>query len=260
MQHYDIRLAHSPIIATAIHDGHNIPNALSSFLLLNESERFREEDPYTREMAVLPVNSIPVNTSRFYADLNREETKALYLNPQDAWGLKVWNENLPESLKSEALAYYHQFYEDVGILIENIIENFGCFFILDIHSYNHKRDSPKMNASILEHPEINLGTFYNQDKWHPLLEKIKGYLSYSKISDGYPVDVRNNVIFKGGYFAQWVIKHYGEKGAVVSLEFKKTFMDEWTGRAFPEHINEINRALAGIIPLIESELLRGIKN
>jgi hypothetical protein len=253
MQPYIIEKKDNPILATALHDGHGIPLEAMEYMLLGETERFREEDPYTAEMADLPVNKIIVNTSRFYVDLNRPVEKALYLKAKDAWGLNVWDAAFPRAAQNDAISYYQRFYEDARKLIEGMIINFGYFVVLDIHSYNHRREGPEVMATREANPEINLGTFYNPIKWAPLLDQFGGYLAHCKIRGHYP-DIRNNVIFKGGGFAQWVLKNYGEKGAVISVEFKKTFMDEWTGRGYPAHIDDIHNALHGSLPLLENEL------
>lgn len=256
MKYYKIEKANSPIIVTAIHDGHLIPDEIKAYQLLNEGERFREEDPFTGDMARLGnVSQVHVQTSRFYTDLNRAKAKSIYLNPEDAWGLNVWQPDAPKEIFDKINAYYDEFYLDLQQLIEETIQQFGYFFIVDIHSYNHKRKDAKTEAPIESHPEVNLGTFYNAEKWNNILNQFKGYLSHCVIKGKYP-DVRENVIFKGGGMAQWVIQHFGDKGAVVSVEFKKTFMDEWTGRVDIQHIQDIKKALTGIIPLIEMELIK----
>lgn len=254
MEFYTITKAKSPIISMALHDGHFVPTDAGEFMLLSEFERFREEDPFTGEMADLPnVNKVLVKSSRFYTDLNRAKEKAIYLKPEDAWGLSVWHTETPKTVLQKAEHYYDQFYRELKMLIESTLQEYGYFFILDIHSYNHRRENPHTESPLETHPEINLGTHYNQEKWRGLLNQFQGYLSYCTINGKRP-DVRENIIFKGGGMAQWVIKHYGNKGAVVSVEFKKTFMDEWTGRNNQKHVQSINEALKGSLPLIEWEL------
>ena len=44
-----------------------------------------------------------------------------------------------------------------------------------------------------------------------------------------PLDARENVVFEGRSLAWWVHDRYPRVGCVLALEFKKTFMDEWTG-------------------------------
>lgn len=250
---YEIHKADSPIIALALHDGHYIPSDILLNIKLKEHERFREEDPYTAYMADLPVNKVVVNTSRFYVDLNRAEDQAIYKHPEDAWGLQVWNEELSKDIEKEQMAYYHQFYSEIKTLIQSTIQNFGHFIILDIHSYNHRRDHPDIEAPSESNPEINIGSKYNDPKWNIPTNNFLDYLSTSTIK-GHSPDVRKNVKFKGGGFSQWVNQHYSEHGYVLSIEFKKTFMDEWTGRGNILHIQDIRRVLIDSIPLLTNDI------
>jgi hypothetical protein len=55
--------------------------------------------------------------------------------------------------------------------------------------------------------------------------------------------VRENVRFKGGYLPRWVHANYPRVGCALALEFKKFYMDEWTGRADPDVVTEVGRVL-----------------
>jgi N-formylglutamate amidohydrolase len=252
--HYQIRPIECPVIATAIHDGHFIDDQLRPFLLLDETQRFREEDPYTSYMAAIPASQAIVSSSRFQCDFNRPPEQAIYKKPGDAWGLRVWRGPLPDYLQLQLIDYYHAFYKKMKMLIETTLKKFEQAVLLDIHSYNHRRKNPYETAEAASHPEINLGTAYNEKKWRPLCEKMLHYLAHCQINGSHP-DVRENIIFKGGWLARWAIKNYGDRICTFSLEFKKTFMDEWTGRGYWEHILDIQKALAGSIPLLTNELI-----
>ena len=58
------------------------------------------------------------------------------------------------------------------------------------------------------------------------------------------LDVRVNVRFHGGYLCHWVAEHYSESGCPLAIEFKKVFMDEWTGQCDDAHVSELRVALA----------------
>lgn len=249
---YNIETRNSPIIATAIHDGHELFPDFIPFMMLKEHERFREEDPYTADIAKLPTSRVTVYTSRFQVDLNRIPEKAIYRNPEDAWGLEVWD-GLSQDMEDFIMIYYQKFYQDIKSLIEDTIQRFGCFIVLDIHSYNYKREGPHSPASQHGHPDINLGTYYNRLEWHHVFSHLRDYLASSG-GIGERVDARENVIFKGGAFAQWIVKHYGNAGCVVSIEYKKTFMDEWTGRANLRTLNRLRRNLQGALPLLYNDI------
>lgn len=250
---YSIKKQDSPIISAAIHDGHDLFPDFIPWMRLQEHERFREEDPYTSYIAKLPTSRIIVHTSRFQVDLNRPPEQAIYKTPQDAWGLEVWNK-INKKAEAFIMKYYHKFYRDIRSLLEDTIHRFGRFIVLDIHSYNHRHDAPHHAADVKGHPTINLGTYYNKKTWSPLFEDFRDYLILSEqIRE--PVDVRENILFKGGAFAQWIIRHYGKKGCVISIEYKKTFMDEWTGRADIGRLKQIRKTLKGALPILYKGLL-----
>lgn len=250
---YHVHRERSPIIATAIHDGHLIATPLLGNMRLQEHERFREEDPYTSYLADLPVSRIVVETSRFQTDLNRRREEAIYRKPADAWGLTVWGPMLSDVDIDQLLAEYDRFYIEIAQLIQWTVDLFGKFVVLDIHSYNHRRETPLAIASLSENPEINIGTAYNHERWKRLGQKLTRFLAHHQI-DGAFVDVRENVKFKGGGFSEWINRHYGEYGCVLSVEFKKTFMDEWTGRVDVGHLHQLRSMLGGCIPFLLDKL------
>jgi N-formylglutamate deformylase len=243
----------SPLIATAIHDGHDVHHAVLPYMKLQEYDRFREEDPYTALMADLPVNQVVVQVSRFQTDLNRPREKAIYLRPEDAWGLQVWNQRVPDTVKELSYRFYDDFYEAMHRLISGLVRKYGRFIVLDIHSYNHRRESPQQAASVEDNPEINIGTGHNHREWNALSERFIRFLSHTTINGNRP-DVRENIKFRGGGFAQWVNTHFGNYGCVLSVEWKKTFMDEWTGRLYPAHLADIRQALLASLPCLLDEL------
>ncbi|MFC7525813.1 N-formylglutamate amidohydrolase [Parapedobacter sp. GCM10030251] len=246
---YTLHKEQIPIIATAIHQGHRLAVPLMDYMHLQEHERFREEDPYTGYMANLPVSRVLVETSRFQVDLNRRRELAVYRKPEDAWGLTVWRPSLPELMVERLLQGYDRFYRDIDQLLQWTLALFGKFVVLDIHSYNHRRMHPDKPANTGENPEINIGTAHNHEKWKPLGHCLTSFLAHHRF-EGRLLDVRENVKFKGGGFSEWINRNYGEYGCVFSLEFKKTFMDEWTGWVDIQHLNYIQTMLAGCVPFL----------
>ncbi len=255
---YTLTNRETPFLAFALHDGHELDHPLRNYMLLDEQSRAREEDPYTGFMiSGLPLTTVIVHKSRFELDLNRTREKAIYQKPEDAWGLEVWY-NLPVSLTESLYSVYDSFHETVATLVQDTISRFGYFLILDVHSYNYKRNTPLEEADSLTHPEINLGTAFNNNFWKPLCDNYTRWLSAQNIM-GHSIDARQNIIFRGGAFAQWVTKKFGSYGAVLSVEFKKTFMDEWTGIADIPYVLELKELLAHSLPFLELEIknLRG---
>lgn len=229
-------------MATAIHNGHQIRPELLPYLNLLESERLREEDPYTTEWLQISDNTIKVDTSRFEVDVNRPRDKAVYTKPEDSWGLQLWKEDVPAEVMEKSLLAYDHFYQQMADHFDRLLEKHDWLVIYDFHSYNFRREGVDRYASPEENPEINIGT-KNMDRtlWAPVVDTLlKCFGEYN--FEGRHLDVRENVKFKGGYFSQWIHEHYGDRVCPLAIEVKKFFMDEWTGEADENHLKHL-RAL-----------------
>lgn len=233
----------SPLIFTAIHNGHELREDVKLNCALSEEDRLREEDPHTSFYVQLGTNRIILHTSRFEVDLNRRRDKAVYLQPEDCWGLKPRIHPDQESLEL-SLSEYDAFYRRAAQFIEETIHTYGKVIIYDIHSYNHRRnglntpyDDPELN------PEIILGTSNMSQVWMPKIKQMQNKISAYDWY-GRKLDCRMNVKFTGGHFSQWIHHHYAEKACVVSIEFKKIFMNEWTGTVDWKLLQELRTVLA----------------
>ncbi len=231
----------APLIATAIHQGHALRESLTSFINLNEQERLREEDPFTGLWTLVAPTQIVGYHSRFQVDLNRAPEKAIYEKPEDAWGLKVWNTDLPHGEKLISQGEYEGFYDSVKSLLDEMISQHGYCIIYDIHSYNAIRDGKEGSAK--ENPEINLGTAnMNREIWGEVVENFMDDLRNFDFA-GHSLDVRENVKFKGGYFTQWIYEQFGDRCCPIAIEVKKFFMDEVTGIPYPNMLVWVGQAL-----------------
>ena len=72
---------------------------------------------------------------------------------------------------------------------------------------------------------------------------------------GGPLDVRENVRFRGARFSGFVHERFPGTGCSLAVEVKKFFMDEWTGKADPRLLAAVEDALrstvAGVIEVLE---------
>jgi N-formylglutamate deformylase len=243
-------------IATAIHSGHDVRSEVAAELVLPEADRLREEDPYTDEIGALIPARVVVHTSRFEVDLNRAREKAVYRSAEEAWGLEVVRDPpLDEAVVAGSLQVYDDFYAELGRWLDPVAER-GPFVIFDIHSYNHRRDGAQApSAPSKENPEVNVGTgSLDRERFGSVVGAFMESLATTGTAHG-PLDVRENVRFSGRQqLASWTHGHYPDRAIVLALEFKKTFMDEWTGEADHARINELARALASTIPSVEAAL------
>lgn len=245
---WQVERGDSPILATAIHNGHGVRPELQERMILKEPDRLREEDPYTGRWTSLSPNRIILSTSRFEVDLNRPRAKAVYAKPEDAWGLNIWEENLSGEYVDRSLEKYDRFYGELKQILEDMVTKYGGFILYDIHSYNHRRNGAEAPPEAVEqNPEVNLGTgTLNKDRWPGVAET---FMSEMRSFDyaGRSLDVRENVKFKGGWLSNWVHETFPQTGLCLAIEFKKFFMDEWTGEFFEKDMKLVESALKGTV-------------
>jgi N-formylglutamate deformylase len=207
--------------------------------------RLREEDPHTDRIAAIGTPSVAVRRSRFEVDLNRCRSDAVYRTPDTAWGLAVWDTPLTEDVVERSLALHDRFYAELAAYLDRLVDEQRQFVVLDVHSYNHRRGGPDAPPSLPEeNPEVNVGTgSIDRGRWAELVDAFMGVLG-GQVVAGHDLDVRENVRFEGGYLSRWVNERYAGHGCALALEFKKCFMDEWSGVVDAGHIEELNRALS----------------
>ena len=243
-----------PVVATAIHDGHAVRPEVAKRLALDEATRLREEDPFTGRLAAVAPTWLVPRRSRFEVDLNRPRDRAVYREPCDAWDLEVWCEPCEEELIARSLAQYDAFYALLERVLRERERRHGCFVVLDLHSYNHRRegaDGPAADPAL--NPEINVGTgTIDRARWGALVDRFCADLAACRVR-GHALDVRENVKFMGGEMPAWVHRTFPATGCALAIEIKKTFMDEWSGRVDDAHLAELSRALKATLPgLVES--------
>ncbi|MDH5823736.1 N-formylglutamate amidohydrolase [Luteimonas sp. RD2P54] len=252
--HWDLVLGEGPILAVALHDGHAMRESLRPHLAFDDAQLRRDEDPLTGLFTDVGDSRLCVRTSRFEVDLNRPREKALSADPEDTWGLRIWRGPLPREELERSLAIYDAFYATVHALVEQLLARWGCALLLDIHSYNHRRDGADLPPAPQEgNPDIELGvTTADHARWGAVLARLGDVLRASPVA-GRPPDVRENVRYPtGGHFPESLYARFGERLCVISPEFKKIYMDEWTGQADLSVLDDLRagwrRAVAEVRP------------
>jgi len=67
--------------------------------------------------------------------------------------------------------------------------------------------------------------------------------------------VRENVAFEGrGEQTRFIHERFARTGCAIAVEFKKVFMDEWTGEPSPDTLVQFRKALTATLPVLEREL------
>lgn len=243
-----------PLAAAAIHNGHDLREEVEAIMALGDSERLREEDPHTGIWTTVVTTRLVAHRSRFEVDLNRSRERAVYRAPEDAWGLQVWTSEPPADLLERSLSEYDAFYAEAHRIFSEMERRFGRFVVLDLHSYNHRRAGPDESSDDPAcNPEINVGTgTLDRNRWAQLIDRFIGDLAAFEFL-GRHLDVRENVKFRGGRFSRWIHETFPDSACCLAVEAKKTFMDEWTGKLFPEEFEAIPQALESTLPgLLES--------
>ena len=244
-----------PIVVTAIHSGHALRAELQETMALDEASRLREEDPFTDAWIAISDNYILPERSRFEVDLNRARDEAVYISPEDAWGLNLWKTPPTREMIIRSLEEYDAFYAELCNVFDEMKAKHGRFVIFDLHAYNYRRlgpDEPPQPAE--ENPEINIGTgTMDRNFWGPLVDRfIDDLRSFDFL--GRHLEVRENVKFVGRQFAQWTHDNYPQSACLIAIEFKKFYMNEWSGLGDPIQIQAIRQALASTIPGIKESL------
>ena len=235
-----------PIVATAIHDGNSLRPEVAAAMKLSDLDRLREEDPFTGQAIVDVPTHVIAHVSRFEYDLNRGVDGAVYETPDQCWGLDVWHQRLDPALVRRSLDLHAAYYRMLGQLLDEVAALHDRFVVIDVHSYNHRRDGPAgAPTDPAKAPDINIGTFsMPRDHWaylvDPLIEAMRGF-----DFKGRKLDVRENIAFQGkGEQTRFVHDRYPGHGCAIALEFKKFFMDEWSGEPDPAELDAMRRLIA----------------
>jgi N-formylglutamate deformylase len=255
---WDITVADGPVVATAIHDGHAIRDTLRPLLRIGDQHRLREEDPLTGLLTSVGDVRVRVPTSRFEVDINRPREGAVYARPEDCWGLQVWQAPLPEVEIERSLAHWDRFYAMVTELIDALLSRWDAVLLIDLHSYNHRRDGADNPPAPQDgNPDIELGlTTADPVRWGEVCRRFADALRATPIHGSIP-DVRANVRFPtGGHFPEWVYARWGARVCTISPEYKKIFMDEWTGLADVAALHALQRGLQSAVDAVRPQFRR----
>ena len=230
---WQVQDGQGPIIATAIHSGHRIRDSLKPWLAIEDKGRLREEDPLTDYFLSVADTSVRANISRFERDLNRPRDICITRDPSKTWDLRIWDDALPDEQVEQSRAIHDRFYAAMKQLCDDKIAEHGRILLLDIHSYNFKRNGPDGDpAPADKNPDIDVGaTTLDKAVYGDLLKDFADMLRSVPVNGQAP-SVGINVRWEeGGNFPEWLHSIYGDKACVMTLEYKKIFMDEWSEEA-----------------------------
>lgn len=254
---WSVHASNGPVIATAIHNGHEIRASLQGLLEASEANRRHEEDPLTGVLATVGDTQVRVHASRFQVDMNRSRDKAVPQAPADTWGMKVWRETLPTMEVAESLQTYDRFHAQIRGVMDGLIARWGRVLLLDVHSYNHRRDGADAAPSDVDvNPDIDLGvTTFEHARYGTLAARFRQALCEVLVAGRTP-DVRENVRYPdGGDFPEWIHATYGDQVCTITLEYKKIYMNEWTGMADIGVLDDLCAGLRHAVQKVRPEFM-----
>jgi hypothetical protein len=154
-----------------------------------------------------------------------------------------------------SLAEYDAFYDEARRVLKGLAARHGRFVVFDLHSYNHRRTGPGAGFdSQSKHPDVNIGTgSLDRARWAPVVDRITSELRDCE-NLGRRLDVRENVKFLGGNLTRWINDEFSGTGCSIAIEFKKFFMDEWSGQLYVDIHRGILHALRGVARGVCEEL------
>lgn len=228
-----------PLVATAIHDGHQVDGELAARMQVSSDQRQYEEDPYTGAIAEGFEIWIKALDSRYCYDLNRPPAHCIY---EEAWGRRVWKRPLSEPEKRALLERHSTYYRVLSTLLRVLVTMFGNSVLYDLHSYNYSR----LNG---QPPLFNIGTHYiDLQRYNRVVANLISGLEAIDL-----VDCDNRVavdeVFRGrGYQAEFINSHHPAV-LCIPLEIKKVFMDE---HSFELDDTQFGRLRAGMVEALVS--------
>ena len=104
-------------------------------------------------------------------------------------------------------------------------------------------------------PQINIGTFsMDRARWAHVVDPFIEHLRGCEFQ-GARLDVRENIAFQGrGEQARFVHREFPQSGCAIAVEFKKFFMDEWTGRPDRAALVALRAMIRSSLPVLEAAL------
>ena len=233
--HFEAPAFHAGV---SMHSGHCVRKEILEILAVSEEDRHREEDPFMdRFISDFPIR-ICGRDSRFEYDLNRNPYRALYDYDKPQWGLKVWNREVTEEERLRSIKKHREFHALLEMVCRYLLQQHKYALLFDMHAYCYQREK-KQTWQEDERPEINIGTgAVNREIFEPAITCFKSNLRRTRIHD-HPLGISENEIFFGGYLSRHLSRIFNERLLVVALEYKKIFMDEWTGELYPDILDNL---------------------
>ena len=185
----------------------------------------------------------------------------MYRVPDDAWGLDLWREPLPDDERGAVAGSCTTSSTRSSARRLDVLAARGPFVVLDLHSYNHRRDGADAPPAPVDgNPEVNVGTgSLDRDRWGGVVDRFIDDLGRRKVA-GHRSTCGRTSASAAASSAAGCNERYADRGCALAIEFKKVFMDEWTGDVDEHHLEELRGALAAAVPaLIDGAAMPGVE-
>ena len=212
-------------------------------------DRLREEDPFTGQAIVDVPTHVIAHVSRFEFDLNRAADEAIYQTPEQSLGPRhlARADSRTRCCRTGHATSTRAYYRMLGRTCSTTSPpattasccSTSTATIIAATGRAARRPIPS------KAPDINIGTFsMPREQWadliDPLIEAMAGF-----DFNGRRLDVRENIAFQGkGEQTRFVHERYPKQGCAIAIEFKKFFMDEWSGEPDPAELDAMRRFIA----------------
>ena len=96
-------------------------------------------------------------------------------------------------------------------------------------------------------PDVNFGTrAVNRDLFGDVIDELLKYFNELSI-DGHSLSAGENLEFKGGYLSRRRSPAHYDHLLVLATEFKKIFMDEWSGQLYEDTFEELLEGFSQVV-------------
>ena len=250
----------SPVVGTAIHDGHALPPGFAAGMAIARRGAACARRIPTRSSSSATCPTASSCISRASPSISTGiATAAIYLKPEQSWGVQVFSQPPSADLVRQAMRIHDRLLRDLRTFLRQLEEQFGRFVRprrpqlqppprrTGRPAGQRRSDAAGQHRHLLDGPAA-LGACGRSV--HRAAARVRvprpsrwtcARTSPSRGAASRPASFTTS---------------FPRTGCAIAVEFKKFFMDEWTGEADPEALDAIRAMIRSTLPLLEEILER----